>query len=105
MKDKILFSKSDYDNLNSKEKLDEALSKSKNKFEYIHELYGKDEKSFWGLALNFFVDTNVRNNLDEKETEKINNYLQIFLNSLLEKEAMLSVNVLDIINEKMIKFR
>ena len=62
--------------------------------------YGKDEKSFWGLALNFFVDTNVRNNLDEKETEKINNYLQIFLNSLLEKEAMLSVNVLDIINEK-----
>ena len=62
--------------------------------------YGKDEKSFWGLALNFFVDKNVRNNLDEKETEKINNYLQIFLNSLLEKEAMLSVNVLDIINEK-----
>ena len=62
--------------------------------------YGKDEKSFWGLALNFFVDKNVRNNFDEKETEKINNYLQIFLNSLLEKEAMLSVNVLDIINEK-----
>ena len=62
--------------------------------------YGESEKAFWGLALNFFVDPNVRINLDEKETENINKYLQIFLDTILEKNSMLSVNVLDIINEK-----
>jgi len=62
--------------------------------------YGKSEKSFWGLALNFFVDKNIRKNLDEKELENINNYLQKFLDTILEEKAMLSVNVLDIINEK-----
>ena len=61
---------------------------------------GNSEKSFWGLALNFFVDKNIRSNLDENETEIINNYLQKFLDTILEKKAMLSVNVLDIINEK-----
>ena len=62
--------------------------------------YGESEKAFWGLALNFFVDPNVRINMDEKETENINKYLQIFLDTILEKNSMLSVNVLDIINEK-----
>jgi hypothetical protein len=62
--------------------------------------YGKSENSFWGLALNFFVDKNVRKNLDEKGLEEINNYLQKFLDTILEEKAMLSVNVLDIINEK-----
>ena len=61
---------------------------------------GKTEKSFWGLALNFFVDKNMRINLDEQELENINNYLQKFLDTILEEKAMLSVNVLDIINEK-----
>ena len=38
--------------------------------------------------------------MDEKELETINNYLQQFLETILEKKAILSVNVLDIINEK-----
>ena len=62
--------------------------------------YGESEKSFWGLALNFFVDKNVRKNLDEKEIVKINNYFEKFLDTILQEKALLSVNVLDIINEK-----
>ena len=62
--------------------------------------YGESEKSFWGLALNFFVDKNIRRNLDEKELDNMNNYLQKFLDTILETKTMLSVNVLDIINEK-----
>ena len=61
---------------------------------------GNNEKSFWGLALNFFVDKNVRQSLDERELENINNYLQKFLDTIIEEKAILSVNVLDIINEK-----
>ena len=62
--------------------------------------YGDSEKSFWGIALNFFVDNTVRESLDEKELEKINEKFQIFLKAILEKKAMLPMNVLDIINEK-----
>ena len=64
------------------------------------ENYGDQEKSFWGLALNFFVDKEIRKNLNEEENDKINCYLEKFLEKILEKKALLSVNVLDIINEK-----
>ena len=33
--------KSEYDEINSKEKLDEKLDHCENKFEFIHSLYGK----------------------------------------------------------------
>ena len=62
--------------------------------------YGNSEKSFWGLALNFFVDKEVRKTLNDEETDKINIYLEKFLENILENKALLSVNVLDIINEK-----
>ena len=61
---------------------------------------GDTEKSFWGIALNFFVDKSVRENMDEKELEDINHHLQKFLDVILDKKAMLPVNILDIINEK-----
>ena len=61
LKDKILFSKSDYDNLNNKEKLDEALSKSKNKFEYIHELYGKGIINIGPIDEDFYNNTKAIN--------------------------------------------
>ena len=64
------------------------------------ENYGDQEKSFWGLALNFFVDKEIRKDLNEEENDKINCYLEKFLEKILEKKALLSVNVLDIINEK-----
>ena len=62
--------------------------------------YGKSEKSFWGIALNFFVDKTVREGLDEKGLEIINDNFQKFLKAILDNKAMLSMNVLDIINEK-----
>ena len=61
---------------------------------------GDTEKSFWGIALNFFVDKSVREGMDEKEIETINEYLQKFLEAILTKKAILPMNVLDIINEK-----
>ena len=64
------------------------------------ERFGDSEKSFWGIALNFFVDKSVRENMDENELEDINKNLQKFLDVILEKKAMLPVNILDIINEK-----
>ena len=62
--------------------------------------YGDSEKSFWGIALNFFVDKSVRENMDEKELAEINENFQKFLKAILEKKAILPMNVLDIINEK-----
>ena len=62
--------------------------------------YGNSERSFWGISLNFFVDRSVREGMDEKEIETINEYLQKFLEAILTKKAILPMNVLDIINEK-----
>ena len=62
--------------------------------------YGDSEKSFWGIALNFFVDKEVRRDMTEQEIESINEYFQKFLVAILSKKAMLPMNVLDIINEK-----
>ena len=62
--------------------------------------YGNSERSFWGISLNFFVDKSVREGMDEKEIETINEYLQKFLEAILTKKAILPMNVLDIINEK-----
>ena len=62
--------------------------------------YGDSEKSFWGITLNFFVDKSVRENMDEKELEIINENFQKFLDFILEKKSILPMNVLDIINEK-----
>jgi hypothetical protein len=62
--------------------------------------YGNSERSFWGISLNFFVDKSVREAMDEKELDIINEYLQKFLETILIKKAILPMNVLDIINEK-----
>jgi hypothetical protein len=61
---------------------------------------GDSEKSFWGIALNFFVDKEVRKDMSEQEIESINENFQKFLVAILTKKAMLPMNVLDIINEK-----
>ena len=62
--------------------------------------YGNLERSFWGISLNFFVDKSIRESMDEKELDAINEYLQKFLEAILNKKAILPMNVLDIINEK-----
>jgi histone acetyltransferase (RNA polymerase elongator complex component) len=46
------------------------------------------------------VDKSVREAMDEKELDIINEYLQKFLETILIKKAILPMNVLDIINEK-----
>ena len=80
-----------------------SIYKEKKEYEKIINLckkYGNTDKSFWGIALNFFVDKAVRDTLDEEETNKINESLKKFLDVILDKKAMLPVNVLDIINKK-----
>ena len=61
---------------------------------------GNVDPSFWGLSLNYFVDKEIRKNLNEEETKKINIGLQEFLERILLKHSILPCNVLDIINEK-----
>ena len=61
---------------------------------------GNVDPSFWGLSLNYFVDKEVRKQLDEEGIKKINTGLQDFLERILLKHSLLPANVLDIINEK-----
>ena len=62
--------------------------------------YGDTEQSFWGTALNFFIDKNIKENLPKEELLEFNKYFEEFLNKLLNSGAMLPVSVLDIINEQ-----
>ena len=61
---------------------------------------GNTDPSFWGLSLNYFVDKDVRNQLNDEGISKINTSLQDFLERVLLKRSILPANVLDIINEK-----
>ena len=62
--------------------------------------YGVSEHSFWGTSLNYFISKDNRKNLTKEETEKINNYLEIFLKGLFQSKIMNPINILDIIYEK-----
>ena len=53
-----------------------------------------------GIILNYFIDKNLRNNMDEQEIKKINEYLKKFLGKILEDNLMIPVSVLNIIKEK-----
>ena len=62
--------------------------------------FGKADNSFWWTGLNFFINKEYRDNLNEEETNKMNKYLEEFLDKLLDSGTMLSIDILDIINEK-----
>ena len=61
---------------------------------------GEEEKSFWGIALNFFVDPEVRVNMPQESIKVIDQKFQSFLKIIVENKAILPVNILDIINKK-----
>ena len=80
-----------------------SIYMEKNNYKKIIEICsteGNVDPSFWGLSLNYFVDKEIRKNLNEEETKKINIGLQEFLERILLKHSILPCNVLDIINEK-----
>ena len=62
--------------------------------------YGTKNPSYWWTSLDFFINKDFRSNLNEEEITILNNYLEIFLEKLLDSGIMFSINILDIINEK-----
>ena len=53
-----------------------------------------------GFILNYFIDKKIRNLMNKKELQEINDYLKKFLIKILEDNLMLPISVLNIINEK-----
>jgi len=62
--------------------------------------YGTKHTSFWWTSLDYFINKELRNKLNEEEINILNKYLDEFLQKLLESGVMLSIEILDIINEK-----
>ena len=62
--------------------------------------YGASELSLWGTSLNYFINKEKRNDLKEKEIDRLNINLEVFLEELMDSKIILPVNVLDIIYEK-----
>ena len=62
--------------------------------------FGNDDNSIWWISLDFFINKEYRSNLNEEEINILNKYLEEFLLQLLESGVMLSMNILEIINEK-----
>ena len=62
--------------------------------------YGSKNVSFWWLCLDYFINKDFRNTLNEEEINILNKYLDEFLMKLLESGTVLSTNVLYEINEK-----
>ena len=67
---------------------------------FLCEKYGKRDISLWWRGLEFFVGKEYRKDLNQEEINILNNYLEEFLIKLLDTEAFIDVNILDIINEK-----
>ena len=53
-----------------------------------------------GLILNYFLDKNIRQSMNDEELLKINDYLKKFLLKILEENLMVPISVLQIINER-----
>ena len=62
--------------------------------------FGSKELSFWGTSLNYFLNKDLSENMKPNELEKFNEYLEEFLNALLESNKIPPGEVLDILNEK-----
>ena len=76
----------------------------KRDFDKIIELCSYDKSdtgiSFCGLILNYFLDTNLREKMNEEEILRINEYLKKFLLKILEENLMAPISVIQIINER-----
>ena len=53
-----------------------------------------------GIILNFFLDKNLREKMNEEEINILNEYLKKFLGKILDDNLMFPISVLNIINEK-----
>ena len=62
--------------------------------------YGAKNISFWWISLDFFINKESRNKLNEEEINLINKYLDEFLLKFLESGVVLASSILSIINEK-----
>ena len=62
--------------------------------------FGSKELSFWGTSLNFFLNKEILKSMEPEEIEKFDEYLEEFLNTLLENNKITPVEILDILNEK-----
>jgi hypothetical protein len=61
---------------------------------------GSTNPSLWYVSLDFFINKEFRQSLNNEEIGTLNKYLKEFLQKLLESDAMLSIKILEIINEK-----
>ena len=61
---------------------------------------GLTNNSLWYMSLDFFLNKELRKKLNNEEIEILNKYLKEFLQKLLESGVTLSINILDIINDK-----
>ena len=88
--------------VNKKQELLNIYMTQKNYEKIIEMCYNLNESgiSSVGIILNYFIDKNMRNNMDEQEIKKINEYLKKFLGKILEDNLMIPVSVLNIIKEK-----
>jgi len=64
------------------------------------EKFGKNNISLWYRSLDFFIGKEFRKKLRQEEKDILNNYLEEFLIKLLESEAFIDLNILEIINDK-----
>ena len=76
-----------------------------NKREYkniisLCEKFGKNNISLWYRSLDFFIGKEYRNSLNQEEIKILNIFLEKFLIKLLESEALIDLNILEIINDK-----
>ena len=64
------------------------------------EKFGKNNISLWYRSLDFFIAKEYRENLNQEEIKILNTFLEKFLVKLLESEALIDLNILEIINDK-----
>ena len=64
------------------------------------EKFGKNNIALWYRSLDFFIAKEYRENLNQEEIKILNTFLEKFLVKLLESEALIDLNILEIINDK-----
>ena len=67
---------------------------------FLCEKFGKNNISLWYRSLDFFIGKEYRNSLNQEEIKILNIFLEKFLIKLLESEALIDLNILEIINDK-----
>ena len=64
------------------------------------EKIGKNEISLWWKSLNIFIGKEYIQKLTNDEIIIFNNFIENFLNKLLEADVFIDINILEIINDE-----